>query len=303
MKRIAQLGIRHKPSKRPCPSPCGRALAPIQEELGEGHPGQLDSAHSSGSKARVFHRATLSSIRTTTAGCRENTGLIRRDRQTSAKESNCSSHQGRDRVCQPNLYSTQRRRKVVAGVKSQSIKPLCHRPTLQDGVDQVNKRSHSGGGLAGEARLKGCLPDSSSASLPPEVPQVLLAGSAVAIHRPPIWTEQCTLHLYQTNETSGSDFEEVRDPSCSVPRRYAPDGRLSRQGQGPFPTGSISLNCLGVCAEYRQVCVIAQATDRILRIQAGFHHNDDFITTPEDVLIAEISEAACTEITGSYLRC
>ena len=45
------------------------------------------------------------------------------------------------------------------------------------------------------------------------------------------------------------------------------------------------------------MCFTAQAADRVLRVQAGFCHNDNVITAPEDILIVKIGEAPCTEIT------
>ena len=174
---------------------------------------------------------------------------MQRNKQALPKESDCSSNQRWNRIHQPSFCHTQSRGEMVASDKSQSIKCLCSGSTLQDGVNQVSKKIDTEGRLADQVRFKRCLLDGASAPLPSEVPQILLARPIVAICSPPVWTKQCSLYIHQFNETSGGNFEEVRDLSNFISGRYAHNGELSRQNQRSLSVCNFSPNFSWICSE------------------------------------------------------
>ena len=205
----AQLGIRCCPDKRICPSPSRWSFKLIETKLGKSHTGQLD-----------FTDSPRLDVERSQALSKEINDLCQ-------KRAIIPTTKG---FVSPVFIVP---REMVPSDESQSIECSCCSPTLQDEVNQISKRNDTERRLADKVRSKRCLLDGTSAPLPSEISQILLARPNVAIRGPPIWSKQCSIYIHKTNEASGGNFEEVRDSNNFISGRYAHNGKLSlaRQGQ------------------------------------------------------------------------
>ena len=112
----------------------------------------------------------------------------------------------------------------------------------------------------------------------------------------------CSIHIYNINEASGGNSEEVRDASSFISGRYAHNGKLSKQGQRSLSVGNLPLNVSQIYYKYGEKYVVSKATDRVFRLQVGFQDNDYFTASTETDDLVENNKTSSKEDTGIIER-
>ena len=127
-------------------------------------------------------------------------------------------------IRQSNVRGNKSRWLLETGDKSEVLKSAHPGTTFQNGVNQDSQRPLTQGRLDDQIGSQGRLPVCPAILPSQEVCGLSLERPAVEIHVPPFWSEQCTFHIYKTNELNSSNLEKAGYQTHPVSRRHAGHG-------------------------------------------------------------------------------
>ena len=113
---------------------------------------------------------------------------------------------------------------------------------FQNGINQDSKRVNAEGRLV--SQFKGFVFHHLHTPFTPKISQVPVGGPDIGIQSPPVWTEQCSIHLLKTHEASSVHTEEAGNQIDPLLWWYADNGK-KQGGSKKTPTSMELLVALG----------------------------------------------------------
>ena len=124
----------------------------------------------------------------------------------------------------------------------------------------------------------------------PEIPQIPMGRPNVEVQSASIWSEQCSMCVYQANEAGDLHIEEVGDQINPVSQRYVDNVKEQRGHQETLG------NCSGVTDNSRiyhqleEECSIPNTRAGVPRIHPEFLQDDDCASITHTALTKEVGE-------------
>lgn len=185
-----------------------------------------------------------------------------------------------------NFSGSQEKWKIASGHKPKALKSVPSHTEVQDAnVSHVAEGTHQVR-VCGVNRPVGCVLSHSHSTSIPEIPQVCVQGSNMAIPGASVRARNLAVRVHSGGQSTVKNSATVRHPTSPIPRRLV-DGCNDSHADLGTVTNSPALNtCVGVAGQSREVGTRADSGFR-------FHRGDiqDVIEldSSSDVSILEIS--------------
>ena len=186
-----------------------------------------------------------------------------RERGSGSPSKGCNRANNKIRFLQPNVCSPKERRGVAPHYQPKEVECIPLSLSLQDGEYKQCEGCYPGERLHGKDRSERCLPDGSSLGEAPQISQVCMGRPVLPVQVPTLWASHSTQNLHKTPTASSCRDEEKGSSLGHVPRRYPCDGTDQGGSEGTSESNCISPPVTRIHPEPAEVCLGANAQNRI----------------------------------------